>query len=237
MARTIEIQTAQQVVLSYDLASVGARVVASLMDLFIQFLSLVVLGFTLDNTKVGGWLAFAVVTLYHFSFETFMNGRSPGKLITGIRVMRTDGAALGFTSCFLRWILRPLDITFSAGSLALFLALGSEKRQRLGDLMAGTAVVNRKYTMHYGFSDLLKLHESRKEIEVQWPQLRFIEEKHILLIKNTLHSAENYTSRVYQQAIGACAEKMATLLELSETPKNQRAFLQRVVDEYIVLTR
>jgi hypothetical protein len=41
MAKTIEIQTAQQVVLSYDLASSGARVVSTLMDVFIQVLLLV----------------------------------------------------------------------------------------------------------------------------------------------------------------------------------------------------
>lgn len=237
MARTIEIQTAQQVVLSYDLASVGARAVATLVDLFIQFLCLIILGFTLGGTQLGGWLIFAVMTLYHFSFETFLNGCSPGKLITGIRVMRTDGATLGFTDCFLRWIMRPLDFTFSAGSLALFLALGSEKRQRLGDLMAGTAVVSRKHQLDYRFQDILRLHESRKDIEVYWPQLRHIEEKHILLIKNTLHAAEDYSHPVYEKAIIACADKMTDLLGLSETPKNSRAFLSRVVEEYIVLTR
>lgn len=237
MARTIEIVTAQQVVLSYDLASIGARAVATLTDLFIQFLALIILGFSLGGTQLGGWLMFAVITLYHFSFEAFMNGRSPGKLITGIRVMRTDGAALGFTDCFLRWIMRPLDFTFSAGSLALFLALGSEKRQRLGDLMAGTAVLSRKYHLDYHFKDLLRLHESRSDIEVQWPQLRHIEEKHILLIKNTLHASEDYTRQVYEKALNICADKIAGLLELPETPKNTRAFLNQVVEEYIVLTR
>lgn len=237
MGKTIEIQTAQQVVLSYDLASVGSRVIASLADVFIQFLLLVILGSSLGGTQLFGWLAFTVVTCYHFSFETFMNGRSPGKLITGIRVMRTDGAALGFTECFLRWIMRPLDIGFSAGTLAIFMAVGSEKGQRLGDLMAGTAVVNRKYSSHYRFSDLQKLHESRNEIELQWPQLRHIEEKHILLIKNTIHAAENYTPQVYEKAIYACAEKMSELLGLQEIPENPKAFLHRVVDEYIVITR
>ncbi|NBP05412.1 MAG: RDD family protein [Bacteroidetes bacterium] len=237
MGKTIEIQTAQQVVLSYELASVGNRMLASVTDIFIQFLLLLILGTSLGGSQLFGWLAFIVVTCYHFLFETFMNGRSPGKLITGIRVMRTDGATLGFTECFLRWIMRPLDIGFSAGALAIFLAVGSEKSQRLGDLMAGTAVVKGKYGLHYRLSDLQKLHESRKEIEIQWPQLRHIEEKHILLIKNTLHAAENYTSQVYERAIFACAEKMAALLELQEIPANPRAFLHRVVDEYIVITR
>ena len=237
MAKTIEIQTAQQVVLSYDLASSGARVVSTLMDVFIQVLLLVVLGFGLGGTLLGGWLGFVVFTFYQLGCETLFNGRSPGKMIAGIRVMRTDGAALGFTDCFLRWVLRPLDITFSGGALALFLVLGSEKRQRLGDMMAGTAVVNRKYGLHYRFADLQRLHQSRNQEEVLWPQLRHIEEKHILLVKNTLFAAENYTSRAYEAALDACAIQMAELLELEEVPANKRGFLQRVVDDYIVLTR
>lgn len=241
MAQTIEIQTAQQVILSYDLAPVGTRVLSSVIDLFMQFIMLFVVLMGIEKLFPGeqvlsGWITFFILVFYHLLFETFMNGRSPGKMVTGIRVMRTDGAALGFSDCFLRWIISPFELNLTAGILALFLALGSEKRQRLGDLMAGTAVVSLKYRLHYNFSDLQKLHASRSEVEIRWPQLRYIEEKHILLIKNTLHSDGQYANKVREKAVRACAEKISNLLGLAETPSNHREFLQQVVDQYIVLT-
>jgi uncharacterized RDD family membrane protein YckC len=237
MAQTIEIQTAQQVVLSYDLAPVGLRVLSSFIDLFLQIAMFLAIFIFLGETLMVGWMAFAIFNFYHLLFETFMNGRSPGKMITGIRVMRTDGAALSFSDCFLRWIISPLELTLTAGILALFMALGSERRQRIGDLMAGTVVVSLKYSLHYRFSDLQNLHAGRKDVEVLWPQLRHIEEKHILLIKNLLSSRGNYREIVRQKAVGACANKMSSLLGLAEPPVDHRAFLQQVIDQYIVLTR
>ena len=68
MARTIEIQTAQQVVLSYDLASVGARALAALADIIIQVLVVIVLGFGLGGTQLGGWLIFIAFTFYCFFY-------------------------------------------------------------------------------------------------------------------------------------------------------------------------
>lgn len=237
MAKMIDIRTAQQVVLSYELAPAGRRVLATIIDLSLMGLLIVVMNSILEEGLLYSWLLFIIPGFYHLIFESTMNGRSPGKRMAGIRVMRTDGATLGFTDCFLRWIMRPLDLTFSGGVLAMFMVLGTEKRQRLGDLMAGTAVVSNRQTLHYTYTELMKLHESRSTIEITWPQLRHIEEKHILFIKNILGSRGQYTDAVYRKALDTCARKMSTLLGIHMPPEDPTAFLQQVVQEYIVLTR
>lgn len=237
MAKMIDIRTAQQVVLSYELAPAGRRVLATIVDLAVMGLAIFVVYYMFEESLALAWLLFIIPGFYHLIFESAMNGRSPGKLMAGIRVMRTDGATLEFTDCFLRWIMRPLDLTFSAGVLAMFMVMGTEKRQRLGDLMAGTAVVSKKQTLHYTYNELMKLHESRSSIEITWPQLRHIEEKHILFIKNILGSRGQYTEAVYRKALDSCARKMSTLLGIHTPPEDPATFLQQVVQEYIVLTR
>lgn len=237
MANSIEIRTAQQVTLSYDLATVGARILSTLIDGALILLILWVTRFILGGGLLSAWASFIILTFYHLAFETVLGGRSPGKMITGIRVMRTDGAPIGFADCFLRWIVRPLDITFSGGALGLFLVLGSEKRQRLGDMMAGTAVVSVKHSLHYAYHDLMRLHHKNPEQNITWPQLRHIEEKHILFIKNIINSRDDYSENAHQQALRKCAERMVALLELEKHPADERGFLQQIVNEYIVLTR
>lgn len=237
MANSIEIRTAQQVTLSYDLASAGSRILATLIDGALILLLLWVTRFLLGGGLLGAWTSFFIMTFYHLGFEAALAGRSPGKIITGIRAMRTDGAPIGLPDCFMRWIVRPLDITFSAGALGLFLILGSEKRQRLGDMMAGTAVVTTKHSLHYNFADLMRLHQRNPEQNITWPQLRHIEEKHILFIKNVINSRDDYSETAHRQALQKCAERMASLLNMQSCPADERRFLQQVVNEYILLTR
>lgn len=237
MANSIEIRTAQQVTLSYDLASAGTRILATLIDGAVILLLLWVTRFILGGGLLAGWASFIILTFYHLVFESVLSGRSPGKMITGIRVMRTDGTPIGFADCFLRWIMRPLDITFSGGALGLFLILGSEKRQRLGDMMAGTAVISAKHSLHYSYPDLMRLHQKSPEQQITWPQLRHIEEKHILFIKNIINSRDDYSDEAHRKALSLCARKMASLLDMEKQPADERSFLQQIVNEYIILTR
>lgn len=237
MARQMEIRTAQQVTLSYDLAGAGLRILATLIDWGILLVAWRFIIFLAGGGLLSNWLTFITVTFYHLIFEALNNGQSPGKMILGIRVMRTDGAPLEMSDLFLRWIMRPLELTMSLGILALFTVNGTQRRQRLGDLMAGTVVVSNKHTSHYTYSDLINLHNSRTGKPVNYPQLRHLEEKHILFIKNLLSSHESYSRNAYHKALKNCAEHLARLLQLDAAPANHRDFLQQIVQEYIILTR
>lgn len=81
------------------------------------------------------WLVFPIV------FELSTTGRSLGKLITRTRVVRTDLAAVGFRQSFIRSLLRLIELILFALPLIISL-LTTRRTQRLGDLAAGTIVVN-----------------------------------------------------------------------------------------------
>lgn len=70
--------------------------------------------------------------------ETATRGRSLGKLAVGARVVRDDGAAIGFRHALIRGLAGVLEIWSTLGGLAIVMGLLSPRSKRLGDLMAGT---------------------------------------------------------------------------------------------------
>ena len=80
--------------------------------------------------------------LYHFAFHAFAGGRTPGKHLIGLRVVSTDGYPASVSQNLLRSLLWPVDVfVFVPVSLGLLVIVLSEKRQRLGDIVAGTLVI------------------------------------------------------------------------------------------------
>ncbi|MDR3712550.1 MAG: RDD family protein [Puia sp.] len=100
------------------------------------------------------------VLLYHLACETLMNGQSVGKKAMQIKVISADGAQPSFSQYLIRWMFRLADfpgwiLAAIAGmelpwwsAIFLFAGLASviitEKSQRLGDVLAGTIVIDTK---------------------------------------------------------------------------------------------
>ncbi len=237
--RNIDILTSQNVVISYELATLGNRLSSNFIDL------LVVYGINFIRTELadGGlnpsfmFLSILFIWAYHLVFAIFFRGNTLGMRAVGIKVMRPGGGNVEFSDLFLRWITRPLDITLSSGALAIFLILGSEKRQRLGDMLAGTVVVHKKHSMHFSLKDILMFHEKTNTEGVQYPGVRHIRESDMLVIKNLLNNQNDYSFAVHKKAMEACSDRMAELLGLDTKPQNTQVFLQTLVNDYIILTR
>lgn len=72
-----------------------------------------------------------------------LKGWTPGKLITGIRTVRADGAAPGIGRAVARWFLWLADgfPYFIPGLVGFIVAMTNERRQRIGDKVAGTYVI------------------------------------------------------------------------------------------------
>lgn len=89
-----------------------------------------------------------VLLAYFTLFETFL-GRTPGKMLLGLRVARAeDGGRVDLGHCFLRNLIRLLWMTPLAPVVVAMLAIDvwslgtTELDQRLGDLAAGTIVLD-----------------------------------------------------------------------------------------------
>lgn len=240
--RSIEIQTPQNVILSYELATGMQRGLATIIDLVVSSAVLLILSIImglsgLSNTLIANLILFSAGYFYHLLSESLFNGRSLGKIAVGLRVIKASGEPLKFSDFFLRWVLRLVDITLTLGSLGFILIFGTERRQRLGDLMAGTVVVVNKPSINFSLKDIVRMHSELKAESVTFPEVKHIDEKHLLYIKNLLNGKNHYSVNVYRNAIAEASSIMSELMGFDCPKGKEEAFLNKLVSDYIALTR
>jgi uncharacterized RDD family membrane protein YckC len=148
----VTISTPEGVDLELTLAGVGSRFTSAIVDSLIQGAIIVaLLVLFLGVGDLGGGVAQAVFTVvgfalfagYDITFEVLASGRTPGKRLNGLRVVRTDGSPVTFLTSAVRNLLRIVDIVglYAVGIISI---LVTSKNQRLGDLAAGTLVVRER---------------------------------------------------------------------------------------------
>ena len=145
------IVTPEAVVLDVETAGYASRILAALLDLGIQLTLLFVTSFVLGVLFLGDQsgvitgfaiASFIVIFGYPIGFETWLRGRTPGKMALGLRAVTTDGAPIRLRDATLRSMGGVVDRLLPPGGVtgALFVLL-TPRHQRLGDLIAGTMVI------------------------------------------------------------------------------------------------
>jgi len=169
MEESVFIATPDNVTLEFELAGLGSRFCAYLIDSALISLLIVaaVVGmffmpsglyfFRAASKARSHWLAswnfalliffvFLIMWGYYVLFEGLRRGTTPGKRKMGIRVVRDDGLPIGFREAALRNLVRAADMLPPPASLLGGLAmLLDPKGRRLGDMLAGTLVVVEKF--------------------------------------------------------------------------------------------
>jgi uncharacterized RDD family membrane protein YckC len=150
------IVTGEAVAVDLRLASIGSRALAALIDIVLTtLLQLAVLiplivgsSFT-NGDSFAALLLLAIVGIslgYPVGFETLWRGRTPGKAIMGLRVVRDDGGPIRFRHALGRGLLGVVleKPGISSGLLALIPMIFTSRSKRLGDLFAGTIVLQER---------------------------------------------------------------------------------------------
>jgi uncharacterized RDD family membrane protein YckC len=149
------IRTPENLELTYALAGAGSRSAAYLIDCFILtvgsqllfnlFVALFALPFGPEVAlAISLLIGFAVVNSYFILFEWLLSGQTPGKRLVGIRVIKVGGYSLRFLDVLLRNLMRCIDflpVFYGVGAASLLL---TSRCQRLGDVVAGTLVVQQE---------------------------------------------------------------------------------------------
>lgn len=173
----ITLQTPESVELEFVLAGIGSRAWALFIDY--NLLGLTLAGFwmlwglfsyqlleylnrqrTVEYAGLPNWLlaiafliSFAIYVGYFVCLETLWQGQTPGKRLAKIRVIRDDGRPEQLAQATLRALLRPVDDLMWVGA---FLIMFGKQEKRLGDLVAGTVVVQEERpntSTHFTLSD------------------------------------------------------------------------------------
>src|SRR5689334_4924609 len=146
----LSVATPQNIDVEFEIAGMGDRLVAVLIDVAAQAAYGFLAGFaaSLLVPFSSPWALFTVLSLPIFLYEPVMeslfHGQTLGKMVKDIRVLRVDGGEPSLGSYILRWLIRLVEVTLTLGSVALVTLLINRKGQRLGDIAAGTTVVRQR---------------------------------------------------------------------------------------------
>jgi uncharacterized RDD family membrane protein YckC len=236
----IRIQTTQNIELEYELAGVGDRLVAYLIDLLLYgaYLFLVILLETETDflSSLGGWAivfyALPILT-YQLLCEVLMNGQSIGKKVRRLRVVSLDGRQPTLGQYAIRWVFRIVDDMIGSGVVAILCISSTERAQRVGDLLAGTTVVRSE--------PLAKFHETihARTDEHYVPihaNAMLLNDQDISLLKEVLNLVAKEPGR-HARILRKAAEK--TRQVIGTGPKDEGdlvGYLETVVRDYNHLT-
>ena len=142
------LETPEGVPLRFELAGAGARILAASLDalLIVLVVGGAVLAFQVAGLHFAPRLILAGVVLllvaYAFLCPLLLDGASPGKLWTGIRVRDAQGFRAGPVQLLLRALFVPLESALVVPvPFVWVLIAATPRRQRLGDLVASTVVL------------------------------------------------------------------------------------------------
>lgn len=195
--------------------------------------------------------------LYHLLMEVFFNGQSIGKKVVGIKVMDKEGNEPTLSQYLLRWILGFSNyilfavpyiiylVIMSGGAYVLLLVFVlifympdvisvaiSSKSQRLGDLAAGTVVIDQKAVT--GIDETIYLDIEEDNYQVQFAEVMRLSDRDINGIRNLLALKSN-TKEVDHYMIDV-SQRIKEVLSLeSNLPPNE--FLRQLLQDYNYLTR
>jgi uncharacterized RDD family membrane protein YckC len=160
-ADDVRIETPEQIDVSLEVAGLGSRFVALVLDRIIRTVLWFLISVPLVLLIVFLWpgvmkeaamipitlvtvLDLVITLAFNIYFELTWNGQTPGKWVAGIRAVRDSGAPLDFRASCIRNLLRLADLSYAFYALGALVALLNARGQRLGDMAAGTVVIRER---------------------------------------------------------------------------------------------
>ncbi|WP_437919259.1 RDD family protein [Sphingobacterium sp. LRF_L2] len=232
----LQINTPQNVKFEYDLASLGARIIAFGIDYFIILCYAILLYFLLNTTGLweqsDTWLTMGIYMLgllpaffYPFLMETFFSGQTIGKMILKIRVVKIDGTRATVYQYFIRWVCSIVDIFLCAGALGISSIVITRNAQRIGDMAADTAIISTK--QNTAIQQTL-FAEITQQYVVTFPEVIRLSDKDANSIKDIYK--KGYERKDYN-IILALSNKLVDLLNVKPQMRPEE-FIDIVIKDY-----
>lgn len=250
----VTLATPESVDLEFNLAGIGNRALALVIDYHILGATLVtfwVLWFVVAMrllewlSNFGGnyslapaWLlailllvSFTIFVGYFVFFELTWQGQTPGKRFAKIRVIQDNGKPITLAQAVLRSLLRPIDDFFFLG--VFFIVLGPREK-RIGDLVAGTLVVQE---YRPDAKKPLFVTEVASDLATTLPHISQINRllpDEFAVIREYLQRRTVMTARARADLSLDLARKIKALIQLEEMPEGLTAeqFLEAVYLAY-----
>ncbi len=242
--RTVQVRTPESIAFNYELAGLGSRFLALIVDQAIQILTLVAIfgGLALAAStaaehrspppvadKLAQSLAIALVVAvlfivlfgYFIAFEALWNGQTPGKKLLGLRVVRDGGYPIDFGASLIRNLIRVGEQLVGYYILAAVSALISPENKRLGDLAAGTIVVRD--------ARLAPPHDlAEREPEPTYSPTAYLSGEERALVKRFLERRDTLSSLRRQELASQLASRVRDRVPAELARLDDEALLERL---------
>ena len=234
----LQINTTQNVIITYTAAGAGERLLAFIIDMVIKVGYLMILGSIFDVFEnMDEWSQIGINTIlslpvifYTLILELFLDGQTLGKKALSIRVVKIDGYQASIPDYVIRWFFRIVDIYILG--LGFFFIAFSKKSQRIGDIVAGTAVISLKCTIKISHTILENLKEG---FVPTYPSVIKLSDNDARIIKNTFTVAKKTND--YKTLI-KLRNKIIEVAEIKDNRhSNDIAFIDAVLKDYNYYTQ
>jgi uncharacterized RDD family membrane protein YckC len=212
----IQIATAFNIDLEFEIAEFHKRLMAYLIDFGLLLIFLYSMKYVLydelllsleQNVGLDILTISLPMLLYSLLTELWLNGQTIGKKIMAIRVISLEGGEPTFGQFLLRWVTKFYEWPFFFGyiffsndnvlaysfitglfGIAVVIVISvSNKNQRLGDMAAGTVVVNARSALT--LADTVFMQIDKTDYKVMFPEVMRLSDRDINTIKGVLTQA------------------------------------------------
>lgn len=252
---TIQIGTAFNIDLEFEIAEFHKRLLAYIIDFGILLIYLFSMKYVMYNELLLNFeasvgmdilLISLPMLLYSLLTELWLNGQTVGKKILAIRVISLEGGEPNFGQYLLRWITKFFEWPFLFGYIALsganiigysfitgvcgiavvIIISVSNKNQRLGDMIAGTVVVNTKSALTV--ADTVFMQINKTDYKVMFPEVMRLSDRDINTIKGVLTQA---SKRNNYEMCNRVSMKIKEVLHIN-SDMHVDQFLEKLLEDY-----
>ena len=242
----LSINTTQNVVINFKAASVGERMFASLLDLFIKGAYIIViayiffylLGVSRIMDRMDMWSGMAIIILFFFpvliysvTLESIFEGQTIGKKLLKIKVVKIDGYQASFGDYLIRWLFRIVENNMLGGLIGLVAMIVNSKTQRMGDMAAGTAVITLKNNITIDSTILEEIGEAYVPI---YPLVIKLSDNDMRIIKDTFLVAERKKDF---ETIDKLTKKIESVTGIKNQSGFQMDFIKTILKDYNFYTQ
>jgi uncharacterized RDD family membrane protein YckC len=175
------------------------------------------------------------VLLYSLIMEISMNGQSVGKKLMSIKVITLEGGQPTLSQYIIRWLFRSVDLLWWGWQIhpALILlifggiicVIVTPYSQRIGDLVAGTILIDLKAKTSWQDTIFMQIEESYKP---HFPEIMKLSDRDINTVKQIFTSVKKNNDLRYAATIAA---KIQGALDI-KTDMDAITFLETILKDY-----
>lgn len=250
----IKIGTVFNIDLEFETAPIQKRMAAYGLDVIFLIVYLFVMKFILydflqlrrgNHTGLDTLVVSLPMLLYPLLCEMYFHGQSLGKRIMHIRVISMNGGEPELSQYLIRWATRFFEwpflfgyivysqlhlmaylfVTLMLGIFVVIIIAMTDRNQRLGDLAAGTVVVNARTSLN--IHDTIFMDVATDNYQVAFPEVMRLSDRDINTIQSVLKQSYKYGDEIATKV----SQRVKEVLHIS-TQMPAQEFLEKLMADY-----